>query len=112
MEDDDFVRRALACALADEFCIRVAVNVPEAIALLGLHPPAAILTDYHLPGGTGMDLLQRARRDHPAVRRVLYSGDLPQLAGDEAAIPHAFLTKPAPIAALLRALKGSDRRSA
>jgi DNA-binding NtrC family response regulator len=69
VEDDADQREALAAVLASpdrEVC--AASNVADARALLASFAPDAVISDQHLPDGTGLQLLEESRRlpDPPA----------------------------------------------
>ncbi|MBI5017513.1 MAG: response regulator [Deltaproteobacteria bacterium] len=46
----------------------------EALAFLAAGPVDLLLTDHCMPGMTGAELLERARRDYPQVVRILFTG--------------------------------------
>lgn len=48
--------------------------VAEASVVVGSTPLDVILSDFHLPDGTGVDLLARARRNTPHTRRIVLTG--------------------------------------
>ncbi|MBI5444536.1 MAG: response regulator [Deltaproteobacteria bacterium] len=88
----------------------------EALAFLAVEPVDLLLTDHCMPGMTGADLLERARRDHPQVVRILFTG-----AGDTRIAEEAtrrgevfrFLAKPFDRSALEEAVAaGLEHREA
>ena len=90
--DRSLLRRALA-ALPQRIGADIASDVPEAISYLrraleegGRPLPAAILTDVHLPGRPGWDLLEWAARCEPlsAVPRFVWTS-LPNPEGEDRA---------------------------
>ncbi|WP_242344453.1 ATP-binding response regulator [Anaeromyxobacter terrae] len=72
----DFVARQLA----DEFRVRVAERAAEALRMAAVEPPALVLSDVMMPGGSGTDLLRELRRDarlrHVPVILVTAKADL------------------------------------
>jgi CheY-like chemotaxis protein len=59
VDDDKLVLRALSRRLKNENLI-TAGNVTEALAVLS-QCPDIVLTDYFLPGGTGLELLEEVQ---------------------------------------------------
>lgn len=60
-------------------------------------PPALIITDYMMPGMTGVELLGRCRRQHPAVKVILLSGTVREEALGQIPLKlDRFLQKPCP----------------
>ncbi len=59
----------------DEFVILTACSLTEALALMATrgHEVAVVLTDYHMPGGHGVDLLSQMHTNWPHVSRLLVS---------------------------------------
>lgn len=52
-----------------------ASSAEQALHLLARHQVDVILADQHLPGMTGVELMQRARRLYPDTLRLVLSGD-------------------------------------
>jgi DNA-binding NtrC family response regulator len=74
VEDKDSFRRLLVQALADSAWDVLAVGDPrEALEALERSPFEVLVTDLRLPGFSGLELLKRAKRMHPALRIVLMS---------------------------------------
>ena len=62
------MRRSLQAMLADEgYEVRAVESAEEALALLGREKFFMVLTDAHLTGMTGYELLSRMRTAHPEV---------------------------------------------
>jgi CheY-like chemotaxis protein len=77
--------------------IRTATTAQEGLDLLGKEPVDLIISDYKLPGMSGLEMLQEARKLAPGVQRILITA-FPDLkvairAINEAGVEH-FLTKP------------------
>ena len=73
VEDDGALRRALAASLSRRFALRMAADVFSAKLALRAGPLDAVLTDFHLPDGTGLDVLREAKMRWPNAVRVLMS---------------------------------------
>lgn len=55
--------------------VRAAATGPEGRCLLeGRQPPLAVVADYNLPAGSGLEVLEHARRRYPDCERVLLTG--------------------------------------
>ncbi|MFM8979254.1 MAG: sigma-54-dependent transcriptional regulator [Planctomycetia bacterium] len=77
VEDDRDQREALAALLADAGReVRAAATLRQAHDLLAAWPPDAVVTDYHLPDGQGLALLEagRALPEPPALVLVTAFG--------------------------------------
>ena len=109
VEDDAGVVPALCHALGDHFDVDVAGNASIADALLRQHAYDAVLTEFELPDGNGIWVLDRCRKLRPRARRVLTSArDASRFAGVR--VMHRFVQKPATAETLLRALGGMGWR--
>lgn len=74
----------------------------EAIGRLRDEPFDVVLTDHHMPGPSGIDVLERAFHLRPDAIRLLMSGIVDARTTEEAAIrgrAHAFIEKPLDIGA-------------
>jgi len=76
VDDDASVRRLLARILQDagHRCI-TAASVHEARAKLSEDTFALMLCDVHMPGGSGIDLVEEVRRRSPAIATLMVSGE-------------------------------------
>lgn len=69
VEDDESIREAIGLALEDAgLPVQIAASAEEGMAFLEREPVSLIVTDYNLPGESGVWLLDEARR------RRLYAG--------------------------------------
>lgn len=88
--------------------VRSARGADDALALLDSQPFAAVLADYRMPGKDGLEFLRAVRRDHPAVKRILMTGDpdpgLAVRAAAEAETIRVFI-KPVDVEAMARVLR-------
>ena len=55
--------------------VGIAVTGPQALAMAQEKRPDVVLLDYHLPGYTGEQLIERIRAVHPAARIVVLTSD-------------------------------------
>ncbi len=62
--------------LAEEgFEVSAAANSRDGYLAYLVNQPDLILTDIHMPGETGLELISHIRRNHPGVRAIFMSGD-------------------------------------
>ena len=77
VEDDPLVRMVTAATLTDAgHEVMEAEDGPHALALIRGHPGHfhALVTDFHMPHHlTGGDVVERMRRDYPAIPMVIAS---------------------------------------
>src|SRR6266542_711789 len=72
VDDEARVLDSLEAVLAADFHVLRATGGETALALLRDHEVAVVLTDYRMPGMTGVELLRRSQEVAPdAVRMVL-----------------------------------------
>jgi DNA-binding NtrC family response regulator len=83
VDDDKRVLRAFSRRLKNVTVI-TAGNVTEAVAALSPCPDI-VLTDYSMPGGTGLELLEEVQLRCPGALRFLMTGTA-HLLPDEAAL--------------------------
>ncbi|MDZ4718518.1 MAG: response regulator [Roseiflexaceae bacterium] len=91
--------------LADTWKIIVVTSAIEALAQIEQQLPDLIITDYHMPGMTGIELIEQVRKRQirmPIILMTAYNTPEVQIAARRLGVDHA-LTKPVSIA-LLRQL--------
>jgi two-component system, NtrC family, response regulator len=72
VDDDESVRRVLQLQLEEAgYSVVTACDVQEALELADEQGPALVITDLKMPGGSGVDLLNRLRSDHPETTVVM-----------------------------------------
>lgn len=79
IEDDERIRYALAAMLElNHFKVVVAANGTEGLRLARCERPAIVMTDIHMPGLTGFELLEAFRGDETlrAIPVIVISGSL------------------------------------
>lgn len=103
VDDDEAVRRLIVHVLEKAgFSVAAAEDAERALDYLGKSNPADLLvTDVHLPGRSGPELVQDARRRLPDLRVVFVSGDTSDATEFD---PVATLRKPFVASDLLRAV--------
>jgi two-component system NtrC family sensor kinase len=68
-EPENLVVFEAACA--DRFAVLTAGSAHEALELMHSHEVAVLIADQRMPGATGLELLERARTEHPRCVRML-----------------------------------------
>ena len=72
VDDDEGMRENLAELFESlGYAVRTAANTPEALEALEAADVDLLLTDYKMPGPTGVELIEAARRLRPGLRAVL-----------------------------------------
>lgn len=104
VEDDEHLASMLERTLPRWFARAVVVRSAAAgvVALRSLIFDS-VLSDYHLPDGTGAEILKLAAEVLPNSRRILWSGEP---AGVELGNAHVLLPKPVDLQTLREALSG------
>jgi two-component system response regulator HupR/HoxA len=74
VDDEPAARRSLEVLLDEEFDVVAVGSVPEAELLLGRRSFEVLVTDYDMPGGTGLSLLRRTATSFPWIVSVLVTG--------------------------------------
>ena len=100
----------------DEFAeVKIAQNGQEALELIKNTPDlAVVVSDYHMPGMNGIELLEKARENSPDITRILLTGaaDL-EMALDAVNRGNIFrfLIKPCASEIFLAAIKDGSRQN-
>jgi two-component system, NtrC family, sensor kinase len=85
VDDEEFILRALRRVLRPgDWEIHTANSGPEAIALFQAQQPDVVVSDYRMPGMTGIELLTRIKDLKPGTQRILLTGDADQHALEDA----------------------------
>jgi DNA-binding NtrC family response regulator len=108
IDDDEDVLGSLADLLRLKHEVRVAGGLREAVDQLVRQVPDAIVCDFDLPPYRGDVFLSMVAREHPQVRRVLYTGSMTADSKCLVESAHVVLTKPSSLPALLAAIAGDD----
>jgi two-component system, cell cycle response regulator len=72
--DDDRLQREMAQdALGDRVELECLARADEAVESLARRPAEVVVSDLHMPGLSGVELMRRVRRDHPGTDFILIS---------------------------------------
>jgi CheY-like chemotaxis protein len=108
VDDDPHLRKLLRATFdAGPFEFTEASDGAEALELL--EPvPAVVVLDWHLPGGSGAELLASLRHAHPTLPIVILTGDARngERAAADALGANAYVTKPFSPLELLSTIEG------
>jgi DNA-binding NtrC family response regulator len=97
VDDEPALREVLSLRIADwGYEVRTASDVAEAERALDLNPPDLVLCDVQMPGGSGLDLLKRIKRQDERLPVVMITahGDIDKAVDAMKAGAADFLTKP------------------
>jgi CheY-like chemotaxis protein len=106
VDDEPSIRSSMSAVLAEiGYGVRCAEDGFSALGELRKEIPDILLSDLHMPGMTGFELLSVVRRRFPAIRTVAMSG---MFCGEEApsgVAADAFYQKGSSMGSLLRILE-------
>ena len=75
IEDDEIMREALAEWLKTAgYAVRTAADGSDGLAAVNSALPALVVTDIHMPGTSGVIVINEMRRRHPQVPVIAISG--------------------------------------
>ena len=115
VDDEVSVRGFMADLLVSRgFRVSLAADGDGAMDLLAREAPQLVVTDYLMPGLTGVALAKRIHRSHPEIPILLFSGNTPEQTPErlQAAGIQAVLTKPIDVGELMRQIHGALVRPA
>ncbi|MFO1009594.1 MAG: HD domain-containing protein [Planctomycetota bacterium] len=114
VDDADAVRTAIASMLAPRYEVVVARSASEALDVLRARGGLPIVvSDQHMPGGTGLELLERVHVEWPETIGILLTGEVDETLAKRAVDGgHVFrlLTKPSSFEALSGAIEAGLAR--
>ena len=113
VDDEPDVLFSLKGLLRREFELFTAESGDEAIKILNEHPIHVIMTDQRMPGMSGVELMNRARSDHPDAIRIIFTGYADVKAVVEAMNSgglYRYITKPWDPDELIETLQMAARR--
>jgi DNA-binding NtrC family response regulator len=118
VDDEPEIRATLARAIGRALPgtrVVTAADGQEALARLAAEPVDVIVTDYRMPGMTGVELLARSLALAPTASRILVTAyaEVPVVAKalNEGHVSK-FLQKPVPMGVLVGAIRGQLERQA
>ena len=80
VDDNIYLSHLLQIMLGEEgYEVDTARYAQEGYSAFLLKRPDVILTDIHMPGGSGLEMMKQIRRHDPEVRAVYMSGDWERL---------------------------------
>jgi DNA-binding NtrC family response regulator len=97
VEDDDSLRRVTQLQLEKlGFTTSVAATAEQALKVLAESPYDVLLTDLNLPGMSGLDLLKRAKLEHPETIVIVITafGTVASAVEAMKSGAHDYVTKP------------------
>jgi HD-like signal output (HDOD) protein/CheY-like chemotaxis protein len=98
VDDEPLVVRSLRRTLASRSLrweSRFAESGDDALSIVGSDRIDVVVSDMHMPGMDGAELLRRVQERHPEVVRIVLSGQSdPKLVFRTVPVAHQFLTKP------------------
>ena len=115
VDDELNIRRVLERAFANEgYQVHTAENGHQALRLLAETPCDLMLSDVVMPDMTGLELLKRARQQHPNLQVVLMTayGTIPAAVEAMRAGAYDFLTKPLDMERLRKVVRNALRDAA
>ena len=113
VDDDEGIRENIADLLGDEYHVLAAKDADEAMRFLEREPVDLLLTDFQMPGLTGVELIEAARRKYaklPAVLMTAYIYVYEQLS-DERRKDITFLRKPFDADEVMRVVAATLRKN-
>lgn len=109
IDDHPVVRIGITKALtaAGFNCIGQAGSLKEAIAMIALHNPDVITVDINLPDGSGLEIVQWARKQSPTIIIIVLSlnDELDLISAAAKAGAQGFISKSAGIDLLIAAIQ-------
>jgi DNA-binding NtrC family response regulator len=75
VDDEEHILQAFQRAFRNEpFRVKIAAGVEQAREILANHDISVIISDYLMPGKTGIDLFARSLQEFPQIKRIMVSG--------------------------------------
>ena len=111
-DEETFLEAMERCALHEEWRILTATSGKQALEVLGESPIAVVVSDYHMPEMTGVELLSVVGEQYPNTYRMILSGySEAHIVMEAINKGHAarFLAKPCNPKELLEAVKDGIR---
>jgi DNA-binding NtrC family response regulator len=85
VDDEAGIVEELVSFLKDEgYEVRSALDGKEGLKILSVFDPEVIVTDLKLPDMSGLEILKKAKSDHPKTRVIVSTGYVDQTLIDKA----------------------------
>ena len=97
VDDEHLILRCVARILRRSgHEVYTALNYKQAIKIMGEKSFDVVVSDHHMPGPSGVDVLKMARRMRPDALRMMISSDPPEdlLELKRTSVIHHFMFKP------------------
>jgi CheY-like chemotaxis protein len=106
VEDDNLFLWTLNCFLQNEgYEVFTAANAESAIDVAQQQSFDIVISDFHLPGLNGRDLIRKVRSVQPATKTILISAYQPEeIENRDPALLNAYLNKPIELKSLKKLL--------
>lgn len=104
VDDDPEMTDLLTAVLGDAgYRVTAASGAEGALEAIRAHAPQLVVTDLSMPEASGLDLVQAARGDMPALHFIILTafGDWPSFCRAQDLKVDRYLTKPVPMDRLL-----------
>ncbi len=103
VDDDELVVRATRRFLNAAYRVRTATDALNAMRECAIEVPNVVISDLDM-----LPVLTRIHREHPSVRRVIYSGSRSEFLGElvQTGVADAAASKPATLEQLKQAIEG------
>jgi DNA-binding NtrC family response regulator len=114
VEDDDLFLWSLGQFLKREgYEVYPAMTAELAFDMAQKEPFDIVISDFHLPGLNGKELIKRVKSLNPVIKAVLISAyQKEETGGDDEALLNAYLNKPIELENLKRLLEDLTARTA
>jgi DNA-binding NtrC family response regulator len=106
VEDDNLFLWTLNCFLQKEgYEVFTAGNAESAIDVAQQHSFDIVISDFHLPGLNGRDLIRKVRAVQPEAKTILISAYQPEeIENEDPELLNAYLNKPIELKSLKKLL--------
>jgi DNA-binding response OmpR family regulator len=106
VEDDDLFLWTLNCFLQKEgYEVFTAANAESAMDVAQQQSFDIVISDFHLPGLNGRDLIRKVRSAQPATKTILISAYQPEeIENKDPGLLNAYLNKPIELKSLKKLL--------
>ncbi len=72
VDDEPHICKSLSRLFSmDGFSVLTAPSADKAMEMIASHPVGVVISDYRMPGTTGLDLMIQIRNTHPEILRIL-----------------------------------------